>query len=420
MADYRKRFSDRTLKRSLKSFGAVILQGPRAVGKTTTAKEAAASSVRLDSSPSLPALAETSPATILQGATPRLIDEWQLAPSIWNAVRHEVDERSGRGHFILTGSATPADDVTRHSGAGRFRRITMRPMSLAESGESTGDISLEQIITQEANAALGGGPTVEDYAQLISRGGWPELVTDPVIEASEYLESYLNDVTRVDLPATDLRVEPARMNALIRALARNISSEVSVSKLAAEADLAHDGGGSQDYRTVRRYLDALGRIFILEEQPAWSAHLRSKVRLRVSPKWHFVDPSIAAAALRASPEKLLQDLNTFGFLFESLAIRDLRIYAEVHRGNVYHYRDETGLEVDAIIEFLDGRWIGVEIKLGGSKQIDQGAASLLKLRGKLTDLQASQNLGLLVLTAGELSHTREDGVSVVSLGHLTA
>lgn len=420
MVEYRKRFSDRMLKRSLKSFGAVILQGPRAVGKTTTAKEAAASSVRLDSSPSLPALAETSPTTILQGATPRLIDEWQLAPSIWNAVRHEVDERTDRGHFILTGSATPSDDVTRHSGAGRFRRLTMRPMSLAESGESTGDISLEQIITQEANAALGGGPTVEDYAQLISRGGWPELVTDPAIEASEYLESYLNDVTRVDLPATDLRVEPARMNAVIRALARNISSEVSVSKLASEADLLHDGAGTQDYRTVRRYLDALERIFVLEEQPAWSAHLRSKVRLRVSPKWHFVDPSLAAAALRASPEKLLQDLNTFGFLFESLAIRDLRIYAEIHRGNVYHYRDETGLEVDAIIEFLDGRWIGVEIKLGGSKQIEHGAASLLKLRDKLTDLRASQNLGLFVLTAGELSFTRDDGVSVISLGHLTA
>ncbi|WP_043057374.1 ATP-binding protein [Enteractinococcus helveticum] len=417
---YNARFADETLKRSLQNFGAVIVQGPRAVGKTTTAKQAAASSIRLDSSPDLPAFAETSPSTIMQGDTPRLIDEWQLAPTIWNAVRHEVDERSGKGHFILTGSATPADDITRHSGAGRFRRILMRPMSLAESNESTRAVSLQTIIEKQPFSAFGGGPTVESYAHIIVRGGWPALVTDPTAEASEYLDSYLDDMTRVDLAATDQRVDPARMNALVRALARNVSSEVTLQKLAAEADVIAPGQGPQDRGTIRRYLDALERIFVVEEQPAWSTHLRSKVRMRVQPKWHFIDPSLAAAALQASPTRLVQDLNTFGFLFESLAIRDLRIYAELHRGNVYHYRDETGLEVDAIIEFRDGRWIGFEVKMGGTEHINKAATSLLKLKNKLTEERAAQNLALVVLTAGEISHTRNDGVSVISLGHLTA
>lgn len=419
MIQYRERFADEILERSLKTFGAVILQGPRAVGKTTTAKVAAASSIRLDASPQRAALAETSPSTILQGDTPRLIDEWQLAPSIWNAVRHEVDERSGKGHFILTGSATPADDVTRHSGAGRFRRMTMRPMSLAESGESTQQVSLDTILSGRSIGGFG-GPTVEDYAELIVRGGWPELVINSDAEPSDYLESYLDDVTRVDLATTDVRADPARMNALIRALARNVSSEVTLSRLATEADLVSDGQGPQDRGTVRRYLDALERIFVLEEQPAWSTHLRSKVRLRVQPKWHFVDPSLAAAAMQASPDKLLDDLNTFGFLFESLAIRDLRIYADVHRGHVYHYRDSSDLEVDAIIEFRDGRWIGIEVKVGGSNHIDKAASSLFKLKEKLSEQRAAQNIGLVVLTAGDTSYTRSDGVSVVSLGHLTA
>lgn len=419
MVDYQKRFADDVLQRALKNFGAVILQGPRAVGKTTTAKVAAASSIRLDASPQRAALAETSPSTVLEGDTPRLIDEWQLAPTIWNAVRHEVDERSGPGHFILTGSAAPTDEITRHSGAGRFRRITMRPMSLAESGESTQQVSLGTILNQESIGGYG-GPTVKEYADLITRGGWPELVTRPEADSLDYLESYLEDTTLVDLAATDIRTDPSRMYALIHALARNVSSEVTLQKLAAEAELVSNGQGPESPKTVRRYLDALKRIFVLEEQPAWSTHLRSKVRLRVQPKWHFVDPSLAAAAMNASPERLLEDLNTFGFLFESLAIRDLRIYSEIHRGNVYHYRDSSDLEVDAIIEFRDGRWLGVEIKMGGETQITKAASSLFKLKEKVSEQRATQNIGLVVLTAGDTSYTRSDGVSVVSLGHLTA
>lgn len=417
MEGYRKRFADESLHRALKTFGAVILQGPRAVGKTTTGQAAAASSVRLDASPQMPVLAETSPATILQGDAPRLIDEWQLAPSIWNAVRHEVDQRSGKGHFILTGSATPADDITRHSGAGRFRRITMRPMSLAESGESTQAVSLESLLDGKNPTALG-GPTVEQFAHLVVRGGWPELVNTPDADPTEYLESYLDDTARADLQAADLRVDPLRMDAIIRGLARNVATEVRVTKLASEADLPTGDEVSVSYKTARTYLDALERIFVLEEQPAWSPHLRSKVRLRVSPKWHFIDPSLAAAALQASPNALLGDLNTFGFLFEALAVRDLRIYADVHRGHVYHYRDSADLEVDAIVELRDGRWAAFEVKIGGQKAIDAAAGNLLKLKDKVSERKVQQLQALVVLTAGELSYPRDDGVNVVSLGHL--
>src|SRR5699024_4273879 len=307
----------------------------------------------------------------------------------------------------------------RHSGAGRLRRITMRPKSLAESGESTQQVRIKSNLEQGGIAGFG-GPTVAEYAELIVRGGWPELVTSSSAVVSDYLESYLDDVARVELAATAVDTDPARMNALTRALARNGSSEVSIVKLATEADIISQGQGPQDRGTVRSYLDALERIFVLEEQPAWSTHLRSKIRLRVQPKWHFVDPSLAAAAIQASPEKLLEDLNTFGFLFESLAIRDLRIYAEHHRGHVYHYRDSSDLEVDAIIEFRDGRWIGIEVKMGGQAQIELAASNLSKLKGKLSEQRAAQNIGLVVMTAGETSYSRDDGVMVISLGHLTA
>ncbi len=263
-----------------------------------------------------------------------------------------------------------------------------------------------------------GGPSVEKYAQLIVRGGWPELVNDDGADPSDYLESYLDDIARTDLEAAELRVDPLRMEALIRALARNVSTEVSIARLAAEAEISGNGGGSVSYRSARKYLDALERVFVLEEQPAWSVHLRSKVRLRVHPKWHFIDPSLAAAALQTSPQALLEELTTFGFLFESLAIRDLRIYADVHRGRVFHYRDSSNLEIDAIIELRDGRWVACEVKLGGQKHIDRAADHLRQLSRKVSEQRQAQLQALVVLTGGEASYTRPDGVHVVSLGHL--
>ena len=416
MAEYRERVADTTVRRALTSFGAVVLEGPRAVGKTTTGLRHSASSVRVDASPQLADLAETAPSAFLAGAVPRLIDEWQLAPTLWNAVRHEVDHRGEPGQFILTGSATPSDDETRHSGAGRFHRVRLRPMALAESGESTRSINLRDVMDGECVGAIG-GPTVGDYAHLIVRGGWPALVEAPQRSAADYLTSYLDDISRVDLPAMDVRVDPVRMRALIRALARNIATETSLAKLAREAEIG-PAGAATSAQTVRRHLDALTRVFVVEEVPAWAPHLRSKVRLRVQPVWHFADPSLAAAALGASGEGLMADLESFGFFFESLCVRDLRVYAEELGGELFHYRDETGLEVDAIVELRDGSWAAFEVKIGGTKAIEVAARNLSVLEGKVSAERAATLKAKAVLTAGDTSYLRPDGVMVISIGHL--
>ncbi len=327
----------------------------------------AASSVRLDASPELAALAETSPQAVLVGDTPRLVDEWQLAPTLWNAVRHEVDIRGVPGQFVLTGSATPSDDVTRHSGAGRFHRVTLRPMSLAESGDSTGAVA---------------------FASLFD--------------------------------GADVRVDPLRMRALIRALARNVATEMPATRLGTEAEI-EDGtrmARGVSAQSARKYLDTLTRVFVLEEQPAWAPHLRSRVRLRVQPKWHFVDPSLAAAALGAGPQSLLDDVRTLGLLFESLCIRDLRVYAQSLDGSVFHYRDEVGLEVDAIVELRDGRWSAFEVRLGSTASINAAASNLSKLAAKVSAQRAERLCSLKELTAGTTSHTRPDRVNVIALGHL--
>ena len=425
--EYRERLADSLVRRALGTFGAVILQGPRAVGKTTTGLQLSASSVRLDSSPNAARLAEVSPGTVLTGPTPRLVDEWQLAPVLWNAVRHEVDQRGLAGQFILTGSATPADDLTRHSGAGRFQRVTLRPMSLDESGDSIRAVSFHDLFTHaDADHATGiaglGGPSVEEYAALIVRGGWPALVIEPSRSPTEYLAGYLDDVARADLRFAGLSADPIRVGALLRALARNTATEVSATKLSVEAEIPAPGTANAEVsaQTVRRYIDALTRVFVVEEQPAWAPHLRSKVRLRVQPKWHFVDPSLATAALRAGPGALLGDLEAFGLLFESLAVRDLRIYAQMLGGAVYHYRDSSGLEVDAVVELGDGRWSAFEVKLGGASSIDDAAASLKQLSAKVSVQRARDLATLNVLTAGAESFTRPDGVNVIALGHLHA
>ncbi|MGM7670411.1 ATP-binding protein [Microbacterium sp. A93] len=416
MTTYRERVADVIVRDALASFGALIIEGPRAVGKTTTGLRHSASSVRLDSSPQVADLAEVAPGAVLSGAVPRLLDEWQLAPTLWNAVRHEVDHRGLPGQFILTGSATPADDQTRHSGAGRFRRVRLRPMALAESGESTRTVNLRSILVGEPAGAFG-GPTVEEYAQLIVRGGWPSLVDAPQRSATDYLTSYLDDISRVDLPEMGVRVDPVRMRALIRALARNIATEIPLAKLAREAEIGPDAAATSA-QTARRHIDALTRVFVVEELPAWAPHLRSKVRLRVQPVWHFADPSLAAAVLGASPQRLLADLETFGFFFESLCVRDLRVYAEALGGDLFHYRDETGLEVDAILELRDGTWAAFEVKLGGAKAIDTAARSLHALAAKVSSQRASELKAKVVLTAGNASYARPDGVQVVSIGHL--
>jgi len=420
MDNYRTRIADKTIKEYLETFGAVIIEGARATGKTTSSKNAAKSFVSLDKSPALAALAQTDPSVIFSGETPRLIDEWQLAPSIWNAVRHEVDDRAAPGQFILTGSATPSDEITRHSGAGRFGRIRLRTMSLFESGVGTGDIAFQEFFENGKEIAAIDGPGVTEYAEMIVKGGWPQTLFMTEDRASVYLQNYIEDITRVDVGG---RIDKERIKALIRSLARNISTEASLSGIAKESIILQNNGNgkteaSVSIPTARNYLDSLTKIFILEELHPWPTHIRSKVRQRVSPKWHFVDPSIAAASLRLSSEQLISDPEALGLFFESLCIRDLRIFAGQIKGNVFYYRDENGLEVDAIVELFHGNWAGFEIKLGGDAYIDEGARNLLALYGKLSGTRQKEMTSLNVLTAGKVSYTRPDGVNVVSLAHI--
>ncbi|GHT79853.1 ATPase AAA [Bacteroidia bacterium] len=418
MSSYNLRYIDEKIGKKLKSSGGILLKGARYCGKTTTAMHHAASIIRFDESEQIREQAALMPSVVLRGATPRLIDEWQLVPSIWNAARYEIDQRAAKGQFILTGSASPSDDISAHTGAGRFARITLRTMSLAESGNSTKSVSLHDCFEKDKQIGGLGGATIKDYAQFIVRGGMPALVNETVEIAHEAMLDYVENISFVDMQKLESPPTPERISALIRSLSRNISTEVSLEKLAAETGIT--GQSQMAASTVRKYLDQLSDIFILEELPSWKTHIRSSVQQRVKPKWHFVDPSVATAALRILPNVLLSDVNAYGLFFESMAIRDLRIYADVIDGKVYHYRDSSGLEIDAIVELPDERWAAFEIKLGSTETIDEAARNLQKLLTRLTPEKAAQCSSLNVIIAGNQSYTRQDGVHVIALGHLTA
>lgn len=414
---YTPRFVDDELRRRLDSAGAVVIEGPKACGKTETAKRQARSVVLLDVDPQALAAARVDPTLVLGGAAPRLLDEWQTEPAIWNHVRRAVDERQAPGQFILTGSSVPSDDVDRHAGAGRFSFLRMRPMSLAESGHSNGQISFEGLFDGATARAADPGMTVARLAELITVGGWPAQLSAPIRAASQAAIDYLHQICTVDVGrVAGPRRDPSKVEALVRSLARNVSTEVAITTLAADA-----GGADGDLSriTVSEYLSAFERLMVIEDQPAWAPHLRSTRQLRSSPKRHFVDPSLAVAALRVGPERLLQDLNFFGFLFESLVIRDLRVLSQPLSGTVLHYRDNKGLEVDAIVELADGRWAAFEIKLGPSA-IDQGAQSLLKFRDIVHVDRRGEPAVLGVITGTGYGYVRDDGVAVIPIGTLTA
>ncbi|MFM7291133.1 MAG: ATP-binding protein [Planctomycetia bacterium] len=415
MKPYTPRLIDALIERKLKSAGAVVLRGPRAVGKTTSALHHAASSVRLDQRRDLIDAAELTPATLLAGPVPRLIDEWQLAPSIWNSIRAEIDARGLPGQFILTGSAAPAEDKKRHTGAGRMARLTLRPMTLFEQGRTTGQVRFAELFAKAAKVEGLGGVDIPAYASLIVKGGWPAWHGLDTAVAMEAISDYVDNLADVDLRALEGRSEPVRMAALLKTLARNISTEASLEKLATESEIST---GSLSTPTVRKYLDQLTRIYVLEELPAWRPHIRSSIRARVKPKWHFVDPSLATAALGVSPDGLLDGLNAMGLLFESLAVRDLRVYADGIDAGVFHYRDSSDLEIDAIVERRDGAWIGIEVKLGGERAVAEAVANLTKLRARLTAAKLRQLASLCVITGGQASFTRADGIHVIALGHL--
>jgi predicted AAA+ superfamily ATPase len=416
MSEYKIRLIDEKISKKLKSTGGILLKGARYCGKTTTAVFHAASVVRLDASELIREQAALMPQIVLQGETPRLVDEWQLVPSIWNAARYEIDQRAAKGQFILTGSASPSDDISAHTGAGRFARLTLRTMSLAESGDSSKTVNFRDCFNKGAEVGSLGGAKIEDYAHFLVRGGMPALVGETTEIAREAMIDYVENIAYVDMQKLDSPPTPERVTALISSLSRNISTEVSLEKLAAETGLT--GPASMAASTVRKYLDQLSEIFILEELPSWKTHIRSAVQQRVKPKWHFVDTSIPSAALRLLPQSLLNDIEAFGLFFESLAIRDLRVYANTLDGKVYHYRDSSGLEIDAVVELPDETFAAFEIKLGSTSSIDEAAGSLQKLLTRLTPEKAARCASLNVLIAGSSSYTRKDNVNVIALGHL--
>jgi len=412
---YQFRIVDKELTRQLKAMGAVVLEGPKAVGKTETARQQAASEVDLDSDLNARAAAEIDPALILTGPTPRLIDEWQFVPEVWNKVRREVDERRLPGQFILTGSAAPSDDVTRHTGAGRVARVRLRPMTLFEMGRSFGEVSLGDLLDGQVPSPANSNFTISEIAEFICTGGWPALHNLPVADAQRALGNYLEEIARTDINRVDGVIrDPNKVRRVIRSLARNVATQVAATVIAA------DTAGEDEpvaRKTVPEYLSALERLWIIEDQPAWAPRLRSRSSMRTAAKRHFIDPCLAAAALGAGPQKLLSDLNFLGFLFESLVVRDLRVYAQLHDAKIFHYRDNTGLEVDAIVERNDGRWAGIEVKLG-SNQIDQGARSLLTFSNRIDQTACGAPAFLAVVTAKGYAYQRTDGVMVVPIGTL--
>ena len=421
MKKYRARIADDNLKRKLEGKGAVLIEGPKWCGKTTTAEQLAASVLYMDDPERKQqniTMSEINPKRLLQGETPRLIDEWQLAPKLWDAIRFEVDHRGELGQFVLTGSAVPPDtkEIT-HSGTGRFTWLTMRPMSIYESGDSSGDVSLKDLfdgVPVDGCSNL----SFERLAFLVCRGGWPQAVDmrDEIAldQATDYLDAVIHsDINRVD----NVQKNAEQVRRFMRSYARNQGSQTPNTVLA--QDVAANDGAKIGDDTIGQYTSALRKIFVIEDMPAWNPNLRSKTAIRSSDTRYFVDPSIAVAALGIGPNDLINDLNTFGFLFETLCVRDLRVYADALNGSVYHYRDKDGQECDAVIHLRNGKYGLIEIKLGGDKLINEGVKSLKAMEAKIDTGRMNNPSFLMVLTGtGDYAYRRPDGVFVVPIGAL--
>ena len=423
MKQYKNRVIDRLLADKLEAMGAVLIEGPKYCGKTTTGEQQARSVLYM-ADPEIKdrnlTMASTNIKRLLAGDTPRLIDEWQIAPKLWDAIRFEVDHRGEDGQFMLTGSAAPAStSEIFHSGTGRFGWIKMRTMSLWESGDSTGDVSLGGLFSSENEVDGTSNLEIRRIAFLVCRGGWPKasLKTNEsaaLIEAREYVESVCrNDISRVD----DVQRNAELTLRLMRSYSRHQGAQVSVATIL--ADIKSNEASDTTEATVASYINALKRIFVIEDMAAWNPNLRSKTAIRSSDTRYFTDPSIAAAALGLGPDDLLDDPNTFGLLFETMAVRDLRVYAEALDGQVCHYRDKKGLECDAIVHLRNGRYGLIEIKLGGDNLIEAGATTLKKLASKIdTDKMKSPSFMMVLTAIGEYVYRRLDGVLVVPIGCL--
>lgn len=418
MADYLPRIIDHLLDEGLSAFGAVLLEGPKWCGKTTTARHHAKSILYMqspDNQESYLQLAGMRPSLLLEGDKPRLIDEWQMAPSLWDAIRHDVDIQGKEGLYILTGSTSVDESQIRHSGAGRISRLSMYTMSLMESGDSNAQISLTELFNHPSDIGAKGDLNIEDYAQLIIRGGWPSTIGKDDTIARRQIAGYCDTLIKSDVQTVDgVKRDENRARAVLRAYARHSATQASKETLLADIN---SNSMSFHANTLDSYLNALHRLFVIADLPAWSPKLRSKTVIRLSHTRHFIDPAIAAYFLNAGAKDLIFDMNTFGLLFESLAIRDLRIYCQALCGSLFHYRDKNGLEADAIIHLQDGRWAAIEVKLG-SKYIDEAASNLLKLKETVDTEKIHEPSFLMVLTATNFAYRREDGVYVVPLGCL--
>ena len=412
--DYLDRVVDAEVAEALASSPAVLIEGPRGCGKTWTGRTFAGSEVVLDESEALRVAAEVDPASILEGPEPRLLDEWQLVRGIWNAMRHTCDRRGGFGHFLLTGSQNPPDEISEHSGAGRVARVRMRPMSLWESGDSSGEVSLASLVEGGRCMATDAGRSISDIAALICRGGWPRMIGMAPRVAQARLRDYLDDIARVDIArASGVRRNPLLVMRLLESLARNEATTATNATLM--TDITGAGDTPPARSTLRAYLDELARMFVIEPLPAWSTHLRSSTRLRKTPKRFFADPALAVAALGGSPAAVGRDLEAMGLLFESMAVRDLRIYAQSLGARLFYYGDERGLEADAIIDGIDGGWAAVEIKLGGGPAITKAMQSLRAVRERVDTSRRGIPARLIVLTAFGHGYQTDDGVAVVPL-----
>lgn len=423
MAVYKYRILDKVLGKRLKSIGAVLIEGPKWCGKTTTSEKLAQSVIYMSD----PAnknqyleMAEINPQRLLEGAVPRLIDEWQLAPKLWDAVRYEVDHRDELGQFILTGSSVPPSDKDiYHTGTGRFSWLLMRPMSLFESQESSGEVSLEDLFKTPVEISGKNNLSIEKLAFLVCRGGWPRATNIEEEEAAlEQAYSYYEAVVRSDISRADgVNRDTERARKLMRSYARHQGTQATRQVII--NDIILNDNDKIDLSTIHSYLNALRKIFVIEDMEAWSPNLRSKTAIRTSETRYFIDPSIAVAALGIGPNDLLSDLNTFGLLFETLCVRDLRVFADYLNGKVYHYRDKNGLECDAVVHLRNGSYGLVEIKLGGDRLIEEAVANLKKLESILDSDKMKKPAFLMVLTGvGEYAYRRKDGIYIVPVGCL--
>ena len=422
MKKYRNRVVDAILQEKLEGKGAVLIEGPKWCGKTTTAEQIAKSVLYMDDPQSKEQnvnMAALNPKRLLSGETPRLIDEWQIAPKLWDAIRFEVDHRDDLGQFVLTGSAVPPDtkEIT-HSGTGRFSWLMMRPMSLYESGESTGEVSLSRLFEGKGEVDGESKLDLERIAFLICRGGWPRSIDmrDKIAlnQAIDYYDAVVHsDINRAD----DVEKNPERVKRLMRSLARNQGQQIANTAIA--ADIAVNDESTINQETVAGYISALKKIFVVEDMPAWNPNLRSKSAIRTSDTRYFVDASIAAAALGIGPNDLINDLNTMGFLFETMCVRDLRVYAEALGGSVYHFRNKAGLECDAVVHLRNGSYGLIEIKLGGEKLIREGVETLTSLTESIDTSKMKEPAFRMILTAADqYAYRREDGICIVPVGCL--